>query len=194
MSEPLSKSEASRLRILDAASKSFRAGGYGGIGVDGLAKGAGLTSGAFYFHFRSKLDAFIAALRYSLSDLEETIGRLQQEKGPKWLAAWIDYYLGFKRTCSIAEGCSFPTLTPEVERAGEDAQRTYEEELERLIATVAQGLPGRRGRRARETSIATLALLSGGVNMARAVNDSKLSEEIAAAVRKAALQITQPQE
>ena len=191
MAEHTSKAEASRFRILDAASKSFRTGGYGGIGVDGLVKGAGLTSGAFYFHFRSKLDAFIAALHYSLDDLVRTIQSLQEDKGSNWLAAWIDYYLGFKRTCSLEEGCSFPTLTPEVERVGANAQEAYEQELERLIYAVTQGLPSQHGKRRRENSIAMLAMLSGGVNMARAVKDAKLSEEIAGAVRKAAIVLSQ---
>ena len=47
-----------RQRIVDAAGRGFRRGGYGGIGVDGLAKEAGMTSGAFYVHFDSKKAAF----------------------------------------------------------------------------------------------------------------------------------------
>ena len=41
------KQEA-RTKILDAAGRGFRRLGFGGIGVDGLAKEAGVTSGAFY--------------------------------------------------------------------------------------------------------------------------------------------------
>ena len=188
--ETKTKSEASRERILDAAGKSFRAQGFGGVGVDGLAKGAGLTSGAFYFHFRSKLQVFIAAMQYGLDDLIEAIERLQEQKGGRWFVAWADYYLGFKRTCSMEEGCSFPTLTPEVERAGGEAQQAYEEELTRLIEAVMQGMPAGTSKAKRETSIAVLALLSGGVNMARAVRDPKFSDEIAHAVRKVAMRLT----
>ena len=43
-----------RSRIIDAAGRSFRSNGYAGIGVDGIAKAAGVTSGAFYAHLGSK--------------------------------------------------------------------------------------------------------------------------------------------
>ena len=49
--------EGARTRILDAAGRGFRRLGFGGIGVDGLAKEAGVTSGAFYGHFPSKAEA-----------------------------------------------------------------------------------------------------------------------------------------
>jgi TetR/AcrR family transcriptional regulator, transcriptional repressor for nem operon len=47
-----------RDRLVEAAGRGFRAGGFGVAGVDALAKGAGLTSGAFYAHFDSKAEAF----------------------------------------------------------------------------------------------------------------------------------------
>jgi TetR/AcrR family transcriptional regulator, transcriptional repressor for nem operon len=52
----------SRSKILAAVGRGFRKKGYAGIGVDGLAKEAEVTSGAFYGHFRSKDDAFRQAL------------------------------------------------------------------------------------------------------------------------------------
>lgn len=45
--------EETQRRLLRAVGRGFRAKGFGGIGIDGLAKGAALTSGAFYAHFRS---------------------------------------------------------------------------------------------------------------------------------------------
>ena len=46
-----------RARILAAAGQLFRREGYGGSGIDGLTRGAGVTNGAFYGHFRSKSEA-----------------------------------------------------------------------------------------------------------------------------------------
>jgi AcrR family transcriptional regulator len=61
--------EQTRQRILEAAGRSFRKGGFGGIGVDGLAKEAGLTSGAFYVHFGSKAEAFRESVQQGMADL-----------------------------------------------------------------------------------------------------------------------------
>ena len=52
--------EESRQRIVAAAGRGFRKLGYGGIGVDGLAREANVTHGAFYGHFRSMAEAFRA--------------------------------------------------------------------------------------------------------------------------------------
>lgn len=184
------KREASRQRILEAAGQEFRRYGLGGIGVDGLAKSANLTSGAFYFHFRSKMQVFIAALENSLEDLKKGIEQFQQANQARWLKEFVRYYLGFKRTCDLAEGCSLPVLTPEVERAGADAQRVYQEKLREIVAAFADGLQEGKPLSRKERAWTILALLSGGVNMARAVEDEKLAEEIARAVSKAALRLS----
>ena len=58
--------EETRKKIVMAASRGFRKHGYGGIGVDGLAKSAGVTSGAFYAHLGSKEGAFNTALEFGI--------------------------------------------------------------------------------------------------------------------------------
>ena len=59
--------EETRRKVLDSASKSFRKHGYAGIGVDYLAKSAGVTSGAIYSHFGSKEGAFDEVLAEGLA-------------------------------------------------------------------------------------------------------------------------------
>ena len=87
-------SEQTRTRILDAAGREFRSHGYSGIGVDGLVGAAGVTSGAFYGHFRSKADAFRAAATAGLERLHQGIGRFRSQHGAGWLAAFAAFYLG----------------------------------------------------------------------------------------------------
>src|SRR3982751_3533465 len=99
---PSHKDEA-RSRILHAAGRGFRRLGYGGIGVDGLAKEAGVTSGAFYGHFGSKAEAFEAAAIAGLVELHDAIQQLQTTEGGRWLDAFVDFYLTTKRTCEIGE-------------------------------------------------------------------------------------------
>ena len=67
--------EETRLKMRVAASRSFRAHGFAGVGVDGIAKEAGVTSGAFYSHFGSKDGAFSAALGVGLP-VDEPIGNM----------------------------------------------------------------------------------------------------------------------
>ena len=181
------RKEESRARILASAGRGFRSRGYGALGVDGLAKEAGVTSGAFYAHFKSKAEAFREAVVAGMEDLRAGIEHLRESAGPAgWRQQFVDFYLGDRRTCDLAESCALQSLTGEVARADDEARAAYEAELQRVIASAAAGMSTGTDAQRRADAIALLALLAGGVSLARAVRDPALSEEIAAAVSRAA--------
>jgi hypothetical protein len=81
-------------------------------------------------------------------------------------------------------------------RADDATRSAYTEELRRLIAEVADGLPepavsSRDDTSREDRAILLLATLSGGVTLSRAVSDAALSERIADLVAQAALSGTQ---
>ena len=190
MAHRAGRKEEGRARLLAGAGRGFRRLGYGGLGVDGLAKEAGVTSGAFYAHFRSKAEAFAAAVAAGMDDLAAAVAGLQAGGGD-WAKRFIAFYLGERRTCDAAEACALQSLSGEVARADDAARDAYAESLDRVIETVAAGLPAGEGE-ARDRAIALLALLSGGVTMARAVRDPALSQSIADAVAAAADRLVAP--
>ena len=183
-----------RSRILGAAGELFREEGYGGSGIDALTKAAGVTNGAFYGHFKSKSAAFRAAVLVGLDELRLGISALRQQEGKGWLTAFVSYYLGPKRTCALGQSCALPSLSPEVMRADVETRLAYEAELRRIIGEVAAGLGDSPATEREDEAIALLALLSGGVTLARAVHDPTLSARIAEAVRRAALAMASPVE
>jgi TetR/AcrR family transcriptional regulator, transcriptional repressor for nem operon len=180
------KDEA-RASILSAAGKGFRRKGFGGIGVDGLAKEAGVTSGAFYGHFPSKSDAFAAAAVAGLVELREGIEEVRRTAGGAWLERFIDFYLTVRRTCEPGESCALQSLTPDVARADAGTKAAYEAELLNVVEAFASGLPDGTLMARRKQAWAMLSLLSGGVTLARSTNDPKVGETIANAVKAAAL-------
>jgi TetR/AcrR family transcriptional regulator, transcriptional repressor for nem operon len=169
------------------AGRSFRAHGYGGIGVDGLARAAEVTSGAFYGHFTSKCAAFKAAVIAGLEELRQGIEFLQKEHPDDWLKAFAEFYLGPKRACDMSQTCTLPSLTPEVERSENDVRAAYEAELQSVVATFASGLSGGTPSARRAKAWAILGLLAGGLAISRAVPEKKTADEIATAVLTAAL-------
>ena len=181
-----SQKEQSRARILESAGRGFRSRGFGGLGVDGLARDAGVTSGAFYAHFKSKADAFREAVSVGLGQLANGIEQMHAQLGQHWREGFIDFYLGNRRTCELADSCALQSLSGEVARAGDEVREVFETELNRIIEAAAAGLEGKPKTR-RDEATALLALLVGGVTLARAVRDPEASRNIAAAVRKAAL-------
>jgi TetR/AcrR family transcriptional repressor of nem operon len=183
---PGHKDEA-RSRILNAAGRGFRRLGFGGIGVDGLAKEAGVTSGAFYGHFPSKAEAFKAAAVAGLVQLREAIEDLRAREGEDWLATFVDFYMSVRRTCDLSESCALQSLTPEVARADHGTRTAYEAELLRVAEAVAQGLPNGPLPARRKTAWAILAMLSGGVSLARSAADPRTGAQIATGIKSAVM-------
>ncbi|MFT3926639.1 MAG: TetR/AcrR family transcriptional regulator [Myxococcales bacterium] len=181
------KSEQTRALILAGAGRTFRSHGYGGAGVDGLAKAAGLTSGAFYAYFKSKAEAFREAVRVGMHDLEQAIRTLRAEQGERWVESFVRFYLGERRTCALTESCALQSLTPEVARADPETREAFEAALRAVIDATAGGMDGATPKQRRSQAIVMLAALSGGVSLARAVNDSTLSKEIADTIQSSLL-------
>jgi TetR/AcrR family transcriptional repressor of nem operon len=177
------KKARTRAAILAGAGRTFRSHGFEGSGVDGLAKAGGVTSGAFYAYFKSKAEAFRETVSTGMQDLERAIRGLRAEDESGWLERFVDFYLGEKRTCALTDSCALQSLTGEVARADAQTREIYEAELRAVINATAEGMHGSSAKARRSQAIVALALLSGGVSLARAVNDPALSQEIAQAIR-----------
>ncbi|NKL00984.1 TetR family transcriptional regulator [Rhizobium leguminosarum bv. viciae] len=189
--------QETRTRVIAAAGQVFRKEGYGGAGIDALTKAAGVTNGAFYGHFKSKGEAFRTAVLTGLEDLRQGIAALKASQPKDWLTTFVGYYLGYKRTCDLGESCALPSLSPDVMRADHETRSAYTAELKRLIEEVAVGLPeseipGQSKRRREDQAILLLAMLSGGVTLARAASDPALSKRIADVIAQAALTTIEP--
>ncbi len=164
--------------------RGFRRQGYG-VGVNGLAKEAGVTSGALYGHFRSKAEAFREALALGLDGLRAGVEAYRATHGARWGEAFAAFYLSAAHRRDVAGGCALPSLSAEVGRADEAARGTYEAAMLRVAGTIADGLPSGSEEQRRRAAWEMLALLAGGTIIARGVLDEAVAEEIASAIREA---------
>jgi TetR/AcrR family transcriptional regulator, transcriptional repressor for nem operon len=174
-------------RILDAAGRGFRKGGFGGIGVDGLAKEAGVTSGAFYVHFGSKSDAFRESVIQGLDDLKAGVINYQSEYGRNWWPAFVRFYLSVKRTCDLSESCALQSMTPEVARSDIQCRVAFESGLYEVANAIIGGPVSPNVPRDLDSACCAIASLIGAVTLARAVNNQVFAEQIAAATHQALL-------
>tara|TARA_R110002073_G_scaffold196455_4_gene355614 strand:+ start:479 stop:1075 length:597 start_codon:yes stop_codon:yes gene_type:complete len=186
MEQALTKKQRTHQRMLDAAGQSFRSNGYAGIGVDGIAKAAGVTSGAFYAHFGSKDGAFEAALKAGLDEVIDAVPTFQRDHGGKWVEGFADYYLGKAHRKDLACGCAMTSLSPEIARAAPDVRAIYETKMKNIVDLIADGLAGRSREDRIARAWAVIGTLIGGLTVARAVKTQRLSEEIASSIRTAA--------
>lgn len=127
-----------------------------------------------------------------MGQLKEAIATLKADCGTRWRRSFVAFYLGPRRTCELGESCALPSLSPEVMRADDETRDAYEKVLQSIIDEVSTGLRDLPGDDHDDRAIALLALLSGGVTMARAVRDPALAERIANAVMRYANALTEP--
>jgi AcrR family transcriptional regulator len=180
--------EETRRRMLAAVGRGFRKAGFGGIGVDGLAKFAELTSGAFYANFRSKAEAFQAALKAGLADVRLAVESYRAEHGARWLEAFAEFYFAEFVACDLADGCSLPALSGDAARGDPKTRAVFEKEYFELVEAIAGGLSGRTEARISRAIVVT-ALLCGGVTLARAMKDKVRRDRVALAVRDAVIEV-----
>src|SRR3981189_925615 len=95
-------------RLVEAAGRGFRTGGFGGTGGDALAKGAGLTPGAVYAPFAPKAGALRLVVLDGLATLRNGIAAFQERHGRGWRDPFVDFYLGERMELGIAEACGPP--------------------------------------------------------------------------------------
>jgi len=188
MSKTLTKKQQTRKRMLDAAGKSFRSNGYAGIGVDGIARTAGATSGAFYAHFGSKNGAFRAALTVGLDEVIAGIPTFQHEHGDRWTSAFAEYYLGRPHRDDLACGCAMTTLTPEVVRSDDELHEIFEAKMTEIVKRATDGLSGGSQQDLEARAWAMFATLVGGLNIVRAMIGTEVTEKVAGAIKAAAVE------
>lgn len=179
--------EETKEKMVKAASLNFRRHGFAGIGVDGIAKAANVTSGAFYQHFGSKDGAFNAAVNAGLDEVIKGIPMFEKRDGDKWVKAFAAYYLGKTHRDNLAGGCAITSLTPEIVRSSEQTQKAFEEKMLIIIDLIAEGLDGGTLSDRQDRAWAMLSILIGGLTLSRAVKSQKTADKISASIIEAAI-------
>jgi TetR/AcrR family transcriptional repressor of nem operon len=179
-------------RLIDAARRLFKAGGYRGTGVDAIMAAEGLTAGGFYAHFASKEALLAETFGAAFEHTKEILLRpIESREGPEWLSAAVRRYLSRAHRDEVAEGCPLPALGAEVARTGEPPRAQLQSYFEALTSEFERKLGGAPGA-AKDQVFAVLALCVGGLLLARAVNDPVLSDRILRACRRYAPTTTGP--
>ncbi len=176
--------QASHAAILESARDLIRTRGIGGTRVADVMKGVGLTVGGFYAHFSSKQQLVDEALRAAGADLvTRFFGRLEQAPEHERAREAIERYLSTAHRDTAA--CPFPAVVGEIGTTAPEHTPVLAERVEALAKRFEQVVPGERGTR-RGRTLALVALLYGGLSMARALKGTALSDEVLSACRELA--------
>ena len=173
MRYPAEETAAKHERIVKEASRLFRERGFENVTVGEVMKAAGLTHGAFYAHFGSKQELQEAAVAYG-QGLSASRARSYgaTKKGRR---AYADRYLSSRHRDNPGDGCTMTALAQEVARSTPELKGAFERGFEEILSA--------RGGDRKEAIFRSAALI-GGVVLARAVQDARLSDEILESVRE----------
>jgi TetR/AcrR family transcriptional regulator, transcriptional repressor for nem operon len=185
MNAKAERKERSHETILESAARLLREKGISGARVADVMQGAGLTVGGFYAHFSSK-DALVdEALRRTGAALRNHLFARLDEKPEADRAEVIlkRYLAAAHRDASSTPGCPLPAVVGEVGTSAPQHREVLAEQVETMAAGLAEHLPAGRLIPRRLMAIGLVALMYGGLSLARALRGTELSDEMLRACR-----------
>ncbi|MDN4984859.1 TetR family transcriptional regulator [Bradyrhizobium sp. WYCCWR 13022] len=168
--------DETRRHILDVASAKFRESGIAAVGLAGIMSEAGLTNGAFYTHFASKEDLVREVLTDALTRREER-HKANLENGVA-LETTIRDYLSARHRDRAGTGCPTAALVAEIARHPKATRDAFTGKVADIIVLMAEQIRHRSAKDRRRKAITIYSIMVGALQLARAVNDKQLSDEI----------------
>jgi TetR/AcrR family transcriptional regulator, transcriptional repressor for nem operon len=174
--------DASRQRILQAASERFRADGIAASGLSRVMQDAGLTNGAFYPHFQSKAEL----VRESLAAALEAQGQQMEEVlAAEGVDGVIATYLSREHRDNSQIGCAVAALGAELAREPPETRAVHFARAMALVRQVAAHMPP--GSKDPEgVALALFATMIGTLQLARVADSAEMSDRILATGQAAA--------
>jgi TetR/AcrR family transcriptional repressor of nem operon len=170
--------------ILESAARLLRSKGIAGARVAEVMSGAGLTVGGFYAHFASKEALVDDALRLTASRLRERLfAGLEAKDEADRAEVVLKRYLSAAHRDNVEEGCPFPAVVGEVATTAREHEEVLSEQVETLTDQLARLLPRGRPIAPRHVALGLVALMVGGLGLARALRGTPLSDEMIKACR-----------
>jgi TetR/AcrR family transcriptional regulator, transcriptional repressor for nem operon len=175
-------------RIVRTASKRLRQQGLQGVGIADLMKEVGLTVGGFYKHFDSRDDLVLEAFRAATGPWERQFSGAEAGGLPVTYESLIDSYLSGTHRDHPGNGCPIGALACDIARGSKQIRSLLTERVKGSLELIANLLP--QGDSAtRSKAILTVSALIGAVELARAVSDQTLSDEILQSTREVLKQL-----
>jgi TetR/AcrR family transcriptional repressor of nem operon len=173
---PTHKQET-REKLLNSSRGLAKKEGFGGTGVDAFMKSVGLTGGAFYTHFDSKMDLFAELIERELQLSTDMLAG-DNSSPPDHVARKLRDYLSSYHATHPETGCVLPTLGPEIARASPEIKARVERALKQLRDRWAERMADD------DAGWALLAQCVGALVLARAVASDRTRREILGASRR----------
>ena len=161
--------------------------GIDGAGVAAVMSDAGLTNGAFYGHFTSKEDLVANVLAAQLRAQRQSLDSQPSDRAG--LEAFIRAYLSPEHRDQCADGCPSAALLDEITRRPAATRQVFTDELLGEIDDIAAHLDSTDIETARTDALTVFGLMVGTLQLARALTDRDLSDQLLARGVQTALKL-----
>ena len=179
--------QETRRRILEVAGRRFKQDGIDGSGVATLMSDAGLTNGAFYGHFSSKEDLVANVLADQLRTQRKSFDENPSDRAG--LKAFVRSYLSPEHRDQLAGGCPSAALLDEIARRRTDTRDVFTAEVMGVVDDIASRLDPTDVEAARADALTIFGLMVGTLQLARALTDRHLSDQLLARGEETALKL-----
>jgi TetR/AcrR family transcriptional repressor of nem operon len=178
-----------REALVQAATKALRKSGFNGVGVDGLAASAGVTSGAFYSNFANKEALLGEVIGANLGQpfVDPDSGTLAERH--ERLKGYLKMYISAQHCADPGNGCVMPSLSEDVARSGDAVREVYRERMRELTGKIARTIGGEAGD-ANRRAWTIVGLMVGAVSVARALPEGPERQAMLDAALQQAIAVT----
>jgi TetR/AcrR family transcriptional regulator, transcriptional repressor for nem operon len=146
--------------------------------VAAVMSDAGLTNGAFYAHFTSKEDLVANVLADQLRTQRQSFEAEPADRAG--LEAFIRSYLSPQHRDQCADGCPSAALLDEIARRPAATKQVFTDELMSVIDDIAACLDPPDAEAARTDALTLFGMMLGTLQLARALTDRDLSDQLLA--------------
>jgi TetR/AcrR family transcriptional regulator, transcriptional repressor for nem operon len=191
MRYPSDQKARAKQAILQAGARALRTNGFNGIGVDGVAASAGVTSGAFYSNFSNKEALLEEVIETCLGEpfIDSESGSLAERHAR--LKEWLAMYISADHRADSASGCVMPTLSADVARSNPQIRATYERRMLALVQKMSNALDG-AGPDREKRAWSIIAMMIGAIAISRAMPDGEGADQALAAALQTAIALIAP--
>jgi len=174
-----------RERLIETATELFLGKGYGSVGTSQICASAGVNKGTFYHFFPSKSDLVIVAIEKYSESISDAFVRISQSSSTpsNKLVALFEVPAKanrlWRKANGFAQGCLVGNMTLELSTFNESVRQASEAALRKWAKTIEPIIVGF----AKEEGLSDLdpvngarcviAMIQGGVLMAKANNDPR---------------------
>ncbi|MBL0740918.1 TetR/AcrR family transcriptional regulator [Chryseolinea lacunae] len=189
----MSKAARTKAFIIEKTAPVFNTKGYAGTSINDLSEATGLTKGSIYGNFTSKDDVALAAFDYNLQKVQNVV-KSEMSKCTTvldQLLVYVNVYDNFEKFPFPLGGCPILNTSteaddthPELRKRANAAILSWKNALVGLIEKGVKMKELRAQIDAEQTAVAIIALIEGGIMIAKVTGKSSFRKAVMQSVEK----------